>query len=137
MVDKKHERKKILEAIIKKDILEAVVKILTHDGIQGLTMERVASEAGVAKGTLYLYFKDKQAILEATRTRLRPIYMSTFTSIFGMLPLVVAPGPGSEIYRGIGSVLLGGLAISSIFVIFIIPSLLMFVIKMEETKNVD
>jgi len=74
----------------------------------------------------------REAILESTRTRLRPIYMSTFTSIFGMLPLVVAPGPGSEIYRGLGSVILGGLAISSLFVIFIIPSLLMFFIRMEK-----
>jgi len=79
----------------------------------------------------------RQAILESTRTRLRPIYMSTFTSIFGMLPLVLAPGPGSEIYRGIGSVILGGLAVSSIFVIFIIPSLLMFAIRMERIKKVD
>ena len=77
----------------------------------------------------------RDAILESTKTRLRPIYMSTFTSIFGMLPLVVAPGPGSEIYRGLGSVILGGLAISSIFVIFIIPSLLMFVIRMEKIKK--
>ena len=76
----------------------------------------------------------REAILESTRTRLRPIYMSTFTSIFGMLPLVVAPGPGSEIYRGLGSVILGGLAISSLFVIFIIPSLLMFFIRMEKVK---
>jgi HAE1 family hydrophobic/amphiphilic exporter-1 len=77
----------------------------------------------------------REAILESTRTRLKPIYMSTFTSIFGMLPLVVAPGPGSEIYRGLGSVILGGLAISSIFVIFIIPSLLMFFIKMEKIRH--
>ena len=76
----------------------------------------------------------REAILKSTRTRLRPIYMSTFTSIFGMLPLVVAPGPGSEIYRGLGSVILGGLAISSLFVIFIIPSLLMFFIRMEKVK---
>jgi HAE1 family hydrophobic/amphiphilic exporter-1 len=47
---------------------------------------------------------------------------------------VVAPGPGSEIYRGLGSVILGGLAISSLFVIFIIPSLLMFFIRMEKVK---
>ena len=79
----------------------------------------------------------RDAILESTRTRLRPIYMTTFTSIFGMLPLVVAPGPGSEIYRGIGSVILGGLAISSIFVIFIIPSLLMFAMKMEGIEKVE
>jgi HAE1 family hydrophobic/amphiphilic exporter-1 len=76
----------------------------------------------------------RQAIHESTRARLRPIYMSTFTSLFGMLPLVVAPGPGSEIYRGLGSVILGGLGISSMFVIFVIPSLLMFFIKMEKIK---
>ena len=77
----------------------------------------------------------REAVLESTRVRLRPIYMSTFTSLFGMLPLVVAPGPGSEIYRGLGSVILGGLAISSMFVIFIIPSLLMFFIKMEKIRK--
>jgi HAE1 family hydrophobic/amphiphilic exporter-1 len=77
----------------------------------------------------------REAVLESTRVRLRPIYMTTTTSLFGMLPLVVAPGPGSEIYRGLGSVILGGLAISTIFVIFIIPSLLMFFIKMEKIRK--
>lgn len=73
----------------------------------------------------------KDAVLEACRTRLRPIYMSATTSIFGMLPLAVAPGPGSELYRGLGAVVLGGLALSTIFTLFVIPALLMFVIKME------
>jgi HAE1 family hydrophobic/amphiphilic exporter-1 len=50
-----------------------------------------------------------------------------------MLPLVVAPGPGSELYRGLGSVILGGLALSTVFTIFVIPSLLMFFIKMEKS----
>jgi HAE1 family hydrophobic/amphiphilic exporter-1 len=63
----------------------------------------------------------REAVIESTRTRLRPIYMSAFTSIFGMLPLVVAPGPGSELYRGLGSVVLGGLALSTIFTIFLSP----------------
>ena len=74
----------------------------------------------------------KEAVLEYIRTRIRPIYMSALTSIFGMLPLVVAPGPGSELYRGLGSVVLGGLAVSTIFTIYVIPSLLMFFIKMEK-----
>jgi len=73
----------------------------------------------------------KAAVLEATSTRLRPIYMSATTSIFGMLPLAVAPGPGSELYRGLGSVILGGLAVSTVFTVFVIPCLLMFFIKME------
>lgn len=74
----------------------------------------------------------KEAIFDSVRIRLRPIYMSATTSIFGMLPLVVAPGAGSELYRGLGSVVLGGLAISTIFTIFLIPALLMFVIGLEK-----
>ncbi|NDV19510.1 MMPL family transporter [Pseudodesulfovibrio sp. JC047] len=77
----------------------------------------------------------KEAVIEATRTRLRPIYMSATTSIFGMLPLAVAPGPGSELYRGLGSVVLGGLALSTVFTVFVIPALLMFVIGMEEVGS--
>ena len=58
--------------------------------------------------------------------------MSAATSVFGMLPLVVAPGPGSELYRGLGSVVLGGLALSTVFTVFVIPALLMYVIKWEK-----
>jgi HAE1 family hydrophobic/amphiphilic exporter-1 len=76
----------------------------------------------------------REAVLESTRTRLRPIYMSAATSIFGMLPLVLVPGPGSEFYRGLGSVVLGGLAVSTVFTVFVIPALLMFFIKMEKTN---
>jgi len=63
--------------------------------------------------------------------------MSTAASVFGMLPLVVAPGPGSELYRGLGSVVLGGLAFSTLFTVFVIPSLLMFFIKMERRPQED
>jgi HAE1 family hydrophobic/amphiphilic exporter-1 len=66
------------------------------------------------------------AILEATRNRIRPIFMSTMTSVFGMLPLVVTPGAGSELYRGLGSVVLGGLALSAVLTLLIIPPLLSF-----------
>ena len=46
------------------------------------------------------------AIVEATRNRVRPIFMSTLTSTFGMLPLVLFPGAGSELYRGLGAVVI-------------------------------
>ncbi|MFP6597612.1 MAG: efflux RND transporter permease subunit, partial [Candidatus Hydrogenedentota bacterium] len=75
------------------------------------------------------------AVTEATKSRLRPIYMTAATSIFGMLPLVVWPGTGSELYRGLGSVVLGGLAMSTIFTVFLIPSLLLFFIKMEKIPD--
>lgn len=74
MVNKKHERKKILETYTKKDILKAVIQILTQHGIQDFSMERVAQEAGVAKGTLYVHFKNKKQIIEsAVEASLAPL----------------------------------------------------------------
>jgi len=64
------------------------------------------------------------AIEEATRNRIRPIFMSTLTSVFGMLPLALFPGAGSELYRGLGSVVVGGLALSAILTLAIVPPLL-------------
>ncbi len=75
-----------------------------------------------------------QAISESVRTRIRPIFMSAFTSIFGLMPLVLATGSGSELYRGIGSVLLGGLAVSTVFTLFVIPALLAFFIGFEKSR---
>ena len=63
--DKKQERKRALEAFTRQGILDAAVGLLTREGIQGLTMDRVATEAGVAKGTLYVYFTNKEDILDA------------------------------------------------------------------------
>ncbi|KPK00028.1 MAG: acriflavin resistance protein [Desulfobacterales bacterium SG8_35] len=75
------------------------------------------------------------AVLDSTRSRLRPIYMSAATSIFGMMPLVLVQGAGSEMYRGLGSVLLGGLAVSTVCTVFVIPAILMFVIPMEKRSE--
>ena len=66
----------------------------------------------------------RKAITESVRTRIRPIYMSSITTVSAMLPLVLAPGAGSEFYRGLGSVVVGGLLISTVFTIFLIPALL-------------
>ena len=76
------------------------------------------------------------AIIEATRNRIRPIFMSTLTSIFGMVPLVVFPGAGSELYRGLGSVVIGGLCLSAILTLAIVPPMLRIFIK-EKTKPVS
>lgn len=64
------------------------------------------------------------AIIEATKNRIRPIFMSTLTSLFGLVPLVIFPGAGSELYRGIGTVVFGGLALSTIATLMIVPPLL-------------
>ena len=64
------------------------------------------------------------AIIEATQNRIRPIFMSTLTSLFGLVPLVIFPGAGSELYRGIGTVVFGGLALSTVATLLIVPPLL-------------
>jgi len=59
----------------------------------------------------------------------RPISMSVGTSVFGMLPLVLFPGAGSELYRGLGSVVVGGLAFSAAFTLWLVPA--MFSLMMD------
>jgi multidrug efflux pump subunit AcrB len=68
---------------------------------------------------------DRQAaVREALRYRLRPIFMSTLTSLFGMLPLLVVPGAGSDIYRGMAAAIVGGMSVSTLFTLLLLPSLL-------------
>ncbi|HJO72573.1 MAG TPA: efflux RND transporter permease subunit [Rhodospirillales bacterium] len=89
--------------------------------------------------TIYLArrenMKVEDAIVTATRNRIRPIFMSTLTSVFGMLPLVMFPGAGSELYRGLGSVVVGGLALSAVLTLLIIPPLLGLVAEAVERRR--
>lgn len=62
-----------------------------------------------------------EAIRESVRTRMRPVLMTTITTLFAMLPLVVKPGSGSELYRGLGAVVLGGLLCAGVFTLIVVP----------------
>lgn len=73
----------------------------------------------------------RRAVAQAVRIRARPVYMSTLTSLFGMLPLMLMPGVGSEIYRGLATVIVGGMGISAIFTLVLFPSLL----RLTEKNN--
>jgi len=63
----------------------------------------------------------RKAIAESVRTRLRPIIATSLTTVTGTLPLVIMPGAGSELYRGLGSVVTGGLVVSTIFTLILVP----------------
>jgi len=65
----------------------------------------------------------RESILESVRTRIRPIFMTTATTVCGLAPLVFFPGAGSELYRGLGAVVLGGLIVSTIFTLVLVPTL--------------
>jgi HAE1 family hydrophobic/amphiphilic exporter-1 len=69
------------------------------------------------------------AIEEATRNRIRPIFMSTLTSVMGMLPLVIFSGEGSELYRGLGAVVVGGLSMSAFLTLLTVPPLLRLTLR--------
>ncbi|MEE8543126.1 MAG: efflux RND transporter permease subunit, partial [Gammaproteobacteria bacterium] len=66
----------------------------------------------------------REAVEQAVRIRLRPILMSTLTSLFAMLPLLLIPGAGTELYRGMAAVIVGGMSVSTIFTLILLPSLL-------------
>lgn len=68
--------------------------------------------------------KYDEALYNATRDRLRPIFMSAGTSVLGMIPLAIFPGQGSELYQGLGIALTGGLAFSTILTPTVVPALM-------------
>ncbi len=72
-----------------------------------------------------------RAIQESVRTRLRPVVMTTMTTVLGGLPLVLAPGAGSEMYRGFGAVVCGGLLTSTVFTLVLVPLVLSLVFDMK------
>jgi len=72
------------------------------------------------------------AIVLSVQTRIRPIFMSVLTSVGGMLPLVLIPGSGSEMYRGLGSVVVGGLVVSTVFTLVLVPMLFSLVVDMKK-----
>jgi HAE1 family hydrophobic/amphiphilic exporter-1 len=65
-----------------------------------------------------------KSLYEATRDRLRAIFMAAGTSVLGTLPLAVLPGQGTELYQGLGIVLTGGLAFSTILTPTVVPALM-------------
>jgi hydrophobic/amphiphilic exporter-1 (mainly G- bacteria), HAE1 family len=71
----------------------------------------------------------RQAILDSVASRVRPIFMTTTTTIIGLVPLVLIPGAGSELYRGLGAVVLGGLTLSTLVTLVFVPTL--FSLAME------
>ena len=82
--------------------------LIVHQSLNHMRQEGLAPQA---------------AIITSVRNRIRPIFMTTFTTTFGLFPLVLFPGAGSELYRGVGSVVLGGLIVSTLFTLFLVPSL--------------
>ena len=89
--------------------------LVVNNAILLVDQTRRAERAGMSRD---------QAVEKALKIRLRPIFMSTFTSIFGLLPLILLPGEGSVIYRGLATAIVGGMFCSLFFTLLMLPSLL-------------
>jgi len=74
----------------------------------------------------------RRAIAEAVRVRVRPVFMTSLTTFFGMLPLALLPGAGSELYRGLASVILGGLLVATLGTLLVVPCVLGVVMGVRE-----
>ncbi|MDX1460216.1 MAG: efflux RND transporter permease subunit [Xanthomonadales bacterium] len=98
--------------------------LVVNNAILLVDQTRQAEREGMARDA---------AVENALRIRLRPIFMSTLTSIFGMLPLLLLPGEGSVIYRGLAAAIVGGMVCSLFFTLLLLPSLL----RLGEARPVE
>ncbi len=79
-------------------------------------------------------FSKLEAVRAAASTRLRPILMTTLATVAGHFPLTLVSGPGAVARNSIGIVLVGGMAIGTVFTLFVIPSLYVLIAKQHSTK---
>lgn len=70
----------------------------------------------------------REAVIQSVEKRLKPILMSTATTLFGLAPLVLIPGEGTELYRGVGVIVLSGIFVSTFLSLTFLPALLVAVL---------
>lgn len=73
------------------------------------------------------------AVVDAGSTRFRPILMTTLTTVCGMLPLAIGMGEGSELMRPLAIAVVGGLLVSMILTLFVVPSLYIMISSFSES----
>jgi multidrug efflux pump len=100
--------------------LVTLVGLVSKNGILIVEFANKLQEQGLGKHA---------AILEASMTRLRPILMTTGATIAGHFPLTLVTGAGAAARNSIGLVLVGGMAVGTLFTLFVIPSIYMLVAK--------
>jgi len=92
--------------------LITLVGLIAKNGILIVQFANTLQERGIAK---------MAALREASLTRLRPVLMTSAATVFGHFPLVLATGPGSQARNSIGTVLVAGMSIGTVFTLFVVP----------------
>lgn len=100
--------------------LVTLVGLIAKNGILIVEFANVLQEQGRSK---------LAAVRESALTRLRPVLMTSVATVAGHFPLVLVSGPGAEARNSIGLVLVGGMAIGTVFTLFVVPTLYMLIAK--------
>jgi len=100
--------------------LVTLIGLVAKNGILVVEFAKQMQQKGLTK---------LAAIEAAASTRFRPIMMTTMATVAGHFPLVLVSGPGAEARNSIGLVLVGGMAIGTLFTLFVIPSIYMLIAK--------
>jgi multidrug efflux pump subunit AcrB len=117
----------VLALVILRLFTAQTLDLLTMVGfvvLMGLVVNNAILLVDQARSEMRAGAEVRAAVESALATRTRPIMLTTLTTLFGMLPLVLIPGPGSVLYRGLGTVLVGGMAVNSLFTLVLLPTLL-------------
>lgn len=100
--------------------LVTLIGLITKHGI---LLVDFANQLRISGKTTY------EAIIQACQMRLRPILMTTFAMVLGAIPLAIATGAGAEARQQIGTVIVGGMTIGTLFTLFIVPIIYVLFIK--------
>jgi multidrug efflux pump subunit AcrB len=117
----------VLALVLLRLVTAQTLDLLTMIGfvvLMGLVVNNAILLVDQARAEMRAGAAVRAAVESALATRTRPIMLTTLTTLFGMLPLVLVPGPGSVLYRGLGTVLVGGMAVNSVFTLLLLPTLL-------------
>ena len=76
-----------------------------------------------------------EAVIAGGKSRLRPVLMTSFTTVLGMLPLAIGTGAGSETWQPMGIAVIGGLTFSTILTLFIVPVLYSIMVNRAQRKE--
>ena len=100
--------------------LITLVGLVSKNGILIVEFANTLQESGKTK---------LNAVIEAAGTRLRPILMTSVATVAGHFPLVLARGPGAGSRNSIGTVLVSGMMIGTLFTLFVVPSIYMLLAR--------
>jgi cobalt-zinc-cadmium resistance protein CzcA len=104
----------------------AIFGIALQDGLVLLSTIRRRSRDGDSPA---------QAVLYGVTTKLRPVLMTTFSTVFGVLPLLLATGPGAEIQRPLATVVVGGLLTSTLVTLIVLPLVYQALLERSEGRS--